>query len=201
MVKLLLVRGVDPEGADYAGETALGVAARHGDAELVDLLVQNGASLDPKDAHGVTPLLRALHEGQDDAARRLIEMGAEVNAKAESGWTPLLVAVGREDEELVGLLLEKGASPGERIRLRMSSDEDTAELREIVGLGKKVYEFDLSPLAYAAIKDNVHVAARLLDAGADKNEELPNGNTLLKEATLTGRTQMMELLMQHDASS
>jgi cytohesin len=55
-VKLLLDKGADVNRADLAGVTALHVAARQGNLDLIQLLVDRGAKLDRKDEYDKTPL-------------------------------------------------------------------------------------------------------------------------------------------------
>jgi ankyrin repeat protein len=55
-VKLLLDKGADVNRADLAGVTALHVAAREGNLELIQLLVDRGTKLDRKDEYDKTPL-------------------------------------------------------------------------------------------------------------------------------------------------
>jgi ankyrin repeat protein len=55
-VKLLLDKGADVNRADLAGVTALHVAARESDLDLIQMLVDRGARLDRKDEYDKTPL-------------------------------------------------------------------------------------------------------------------------------------------------
>ena len=55
-VKLLLDKGADVNRADLAGVTALHVAARESDPDLIQMLVDRGAKLDRKDEYDKTPL-------------------------------------------------------------------------------------------------------------------------------------------------
>lgn len=55
-VRVLLRNGADVDGRDQHGQTALMVAAQHGEAECVRLLVEAGANRMAKDLHGKTAL-------------------------------------------------------------------------------------------------------------------------------------------------
>ncbi|KAJ8598755.1 hypothetical protein CTAYLR_010099 [Chrysophaeum taylorii] len=62
---------VDAPLSDITGETMLHVAARHGNAELVQVLLASGASLRARDAFGATPVHCAVAAGQAATTRLL----------------------------------------------------------------------------------------------------------------------------------
>jgi hypothetical protein len=57
-------------------EPALSVAARHGNAQIVQLLLDKGADIRMTDNHGVTPLRAAQKAGQMDVVLKLRAAGA-----------------------------------------------------------------------------------------------------------------------------
>jgi HEAT repeat protein len=66
IVKLLLERGADANGADKSGNTAISEAASKGcDRELMRMLIQAGAKIDAKNASGLTPFEMGLWTGHD----------------------------------------------------------------------------------------------------------------------------------------
>ncbi|GAB4509292.1 MAG: hypothetical protein Tsb0020_25740 [Haliangiales bacterium] len=80
MAELLLARGADIESQHFMGTTALHMAARAGQLELVAFLIERGAVVDRVgrkfDARGQTPHQLAVARGHDDVARLLEERGA-----------------------------------------------------------------------------------------------------------------------------
>jgi len=144
LLKLLLERGADLHAQDAANATALSLAVRSSDLEVVKFLVGNG--LDPKTlspgavrvalarwdrpttdflvAHGInTPadlLLTTANWEPTDLVAHWIDAGANVNAtnNAQYSRTPLLSAVASEAPSSVNnlkLLLERGADPNARM--------------------------------------------------------------------------------------
>jgi HEAT repeat protein len=66
VVKMLLERGADAEGADAHGNTALMEAASKGcDRELIGMLLRAGAKVGSKNAAGLTPFEMGLYLGHD----------------------------------------------------------------------------------------------------------------------------------------
>lgn len=66
MVKLLLERGANVNGADRNGNTAISEAASKGcDRELMRMLIKAGAKIDAKNAAGLTPFEMGLWMGHD----------------------------------------------------------------------------------------------------------------------------------------
>jgi ankyrin repeat protein len=97
-------------------------------------------------------------------------------------------------------MLDRGASPSEKVEIAVK-DTEFAEVRQLIGMGKRINVVELSPVAVALLRGHSDIVGLLLGAGVDKNEKLPNGNTLLKEATLMGDTKLMNLLMEHGAAT
>jgi ankyrin repeat protein len=139
VLRLLLDRGADLNAQDRTGASALGLAVRSADVDVVRFLVERG--LDP---NALSPAARRAGLARNDVATtdylmskglrptpdallttanwqsvemvsRLIELGADVNAtnSAQYGRTPLLTAVTSEaaGAEMLRLLLDRGADP------------------------------------------------------------------------------------------
>ncbi len=142
LLRLLLERGADLRAQDRGGATALSLAARSADIDVVRFLVARG--LDPAAlglaerraglarwdrptaeyllANAPSPakeMLGAVATWQPAAlVARWIDLGADINSAApQYGRTPLMNAVASEAEgaDTVKLLLDRGADPNARM--------------------------------------------------------------------------------------
>lgn len=166
-----LAAGADPD-AEQDGVSALTLAIRLGDADLVDLLLRSGASVRAPTA-GNPPLVEAVLAGSPQLVRRLIAAGAHTGSLGEEtvlslavvespatvhellnhgvdprerrhdGWDPLMLAAWRGDLPCVHLLLEHGADPTATVGERMM---DAATIAAVHG--------------HAACRDTLSAAAR-----------------------------------------
>ncbi|MBI5506011.1 MAG: ankyrin repeat domain-containing protein [Deltaproteobacteria bacterium] len=114
VVERLLARGVDVNGRDACGDTALVAAASSGAGRAARRLLVAGA--DPDLFAGTrrwqrTPLLAATIRADSDLARVLIEAGADPNASTHAGRTVLMFAAATGELRLIALLLARGADP------------------------------------------------------------------------------------------
>ncbi|MCB1590684.1 MAG: ankyrin repeat domain-containing protein, partial [Xanthomonadales bacterium] len=124
MAAFLLQHGADPNLlCSGIGETALVMAARQGDAELVRMLLQHGALANGVDGgDGMPPATRPLEvAGSGAVARLLLTAGAQVDAANADGEWPaywLAAAHPRDRPRLAALawLLRAGADPLARTR-------------------------------------------------------------------------------------
>jgi len=140
LIRALLDAGADPHKVpekgitmqywtigDFRNDSALFIAAREADVELIDLLAEYGAKPDEsKNPDGATALMAAFgffhHQlgggvpspPRDDAlaidiADRMIALGADVNAAKDDGMTALHLVAANGRNELAEYLLAKGA--------------------------------------------------------------------------------------------
>jgi hypothetical protein len=85
MVRLLLARGADPDGACTCagGETPLWVAVAQHETAIVDELLRHGADPNVVAFNGTSALEVAHMRGYDDLSRRLIQSGAQRSAASQ----------------------------------------------------------------------------------------------------------------------
>ena len=72
--------------------TALHMAARRGNVELIAALLDEGADIEARDSLGETPLRRAVNVDKVDAARLLLERGADAASRGSRSLTPAMAA-------------------------------------------------------------------------------------------------------------
>ena len=118
--------------------------ARAGDHVALAGLVRPGFPLEMRNGRGDTLLILAAYYGHADVAALLIERGARVDGANDQGNTPLMGACFKGDARVVDVLLRHGAT--------IEATNDAGQ----------------TGLMFAALFDQSDVAARLVQAGADR---------------------------------
>lgn len=111
--KLLTNSGQNLDAQDKDGYTALIIAARQGDAQLVRLLLNAGVDADIVDEYGWTALIGAIYSlNAPELVKLLLDGDANANIVIKRERTPLMIATsaGRTGAELLKLLLDAHAN-------------------------------------------------------------------------------------------
>ncbi len=144
-MRTLLREGVDVNGAQGDGMTALHWAALRGDLEAAEMLLQADANVKARTRLGAyTPLILAAEGGHGDVVDALLRAGADPNAATSTGATPLMLAAASGSVPSVRALLDRGADPNAR----------EAERSE-------------TALMFAAARDRADAIRILIERGAD----------------------------------
>ena len=93
----------------YKGDTALLVASKKDNFEVVQYLVEKGANIEAKNIDQWTPLHFASRKGSLPIVQYLIEKGANIEGKDNEQKTPLYISFERNNTTIVEYLIEKGA--------------------------------------------------------------------------------------------
>ena len=72
--------------------TALHMAARRGNVDVIGALLDGGADIEARDSDGDTPLRRAVNRNKVEAAKLLLARGADPHSKGSKTLTPALAA-------------------------------------------------------------------------------------------------------------
>ncbi|MGB6064909.1 MAG: ankyrin repeat domain-containing protein [Desulfomonilaceae bacterium] len=174
-VNKALKEGVDVNGRDYTGNTALCVATEFGHTDIVKVLLKHGATPDATSVGGSTPLMFAASNGILEAAELLISGGANVNFIDRKGETALMRASADGHLEIARLLISKGAKI------------DVADQARATALLK------------AANNGHLEIAGLLLENHANVNIRDRNWRTPLLDAASDGNIAMMRLLLSKGA--
>ena len=122
VIKVLLADPkIEAEVRNSKGESALMLAAIHGQTELVQQLIDAGADVNKT---GWTPLHYACSgtsPAQLDIVRLLLDNAAYIDAESPNGSTPLMMAAMYGPSGLVQLLLDEGADPTLRNQIGLSA--------------------------------------------------------------------------------
>jgi ankyrin repeat protein len=221
-IQTLLDAGVDINGKNPDGKTALYVACEHDHEDVVELLLRKGA--DPN-FPGPDPPIRAaiqysnilellLEAGADFKAsgllenaawhnstqsiKTLLDSGVDINDKNPDGKTALYVACEYDHEDVVGLLLERGADPN-----LPGPDPPISVATRHPNILKLILDAGANPntpgsLELAAWHDSAPSAQHLIAAGADVNAE-HDGKTALRTACTWGHLEVVNVLLENGA--
>jgi uncharacterized protein len=175
-VDSLLKAGVDPNGANDYGATALYAGAASTDPAVVAKLLAAGADPNGHLAAGETPLMEAALRGNLATVKALLAAGADPNVQEKSGGqTALMWAISQRHSAVVDELVKAKAD---------------------VNLASKTGS---TPLMFAAQGD-LKSAKILLAAGARPNIQHPdNGQTALIVASTMHNTDVVEALLEKGA--
>lgn len=156
--------------------TALFVAARYGQAEIVTLLLRNGANPDTPDERGSTPLMQAAVKGHVKCIAALLDRDAtmrpDVNLRNVYGRTAVMQAVSACHIECVKLLLKQNP-----------------------GLSLDSHPSNFSSLHHAASEGDDDMVCYLVEAGADIDGKDVYGESPLFWAANSGHLSTVKLLI------
>ena len=179
LVSRLINEGVDVNGVDERGYSALMYAARNGYLAIVTSLVKAGADVNQQDIEdGMTALHLATNARNEKVVLSLLNVGADPNLSTHSGSTPLYFAACRGKVEIVSHLIAQGADA------HIFNNLGQSALTEAAGYG------------FTAI---VEV---LLEEGVDVNALSPNGGrdySPLMCASEGGHARIVEILLARGA--
>jgi ankyrin repeat protein len=134
--------GVDIDGPDDFGESALITAVKCSNKSMVNAYIKAGASLEIKNKHGDTFLIKAIRNLKIDMCK-IICSGATTRSarrafldiKDEYSETALMIAVECGNKEIVEILVKSGASLEIKDKFR-----DTALMKAIQHDKKDIIE-------------------------------------------------------------
>lgn len=95
---------------DNYDNTALHMAASHGNCDILEILITYRENIDAKNKFGWTPLHVAAKEGHLDCVKALIFAKSNINEKDSVGNTPLHHAVKEHRESTVEYLVSHGSN-------------------------------------------------------------------------------------------
>lgn len=156
---------------------------------------------------GVTPLMTAALNGQTAAVKALIAAGADINALDSIHDTPLKYAIKGGHKSTIFALLDAGADPtisdiaGGTTLVQAATYIDDLELVRLLirrgvptdGAGDQIHE---TPLMAAAIFGRIQTVKVLLDAQVSVNAQNTEGSTALIDASRSGETDTLTLLLR-----
>ena len=134
-------------------------------------LLDAGAAVTKKSEWEETPLFSAVRQGSSEIVEMLIEADLTIaDMPNRSGMTPLAAAA--------------RAGKGENVVLLLEYDVDI----------ESTDNWGWQPLHHAVWMDHAETVRFLLEAGADRNAQTTNGETVLELAEIGGSINAMNLL-------
>ncbi|MDI7224793.1 ankyrin repeat domain-containing protein [Leptospira santarosai] len=119
IVELLIDGGLEVNGRDNFGKTALMLAAQSNDVPVIEALLKKGADINIQDSSGYTALIWSILLNNPEATKYLLKHRPDTNLQTKgkieggpaTGCTALMYANKLNDIEIVKLLLFSGAKP------------------------------------------------------------------------------------------
>jgi ankyrin repeat protein len=185
-LKKLLDEGVRIDAVNHKFETPMMHAIcknKINGHEIVKLLIKEGAIVDFESDYDKTALMSAIYMYRFDICLELLNSGANIELKTSTGCTPLMMASMCGFSRMVQVLIERNAN----INCKMSPENKS--VLNVVSDFDYIHNFT-SWKDYDVNRDEYkpdEVMDLLLEAGADVNHRMTNGNTPLfqNQNTLT----------------
>ena len=193
MAALLLQSGANPKAVNRYGVPPMAIAAANGNAPILVRLLAAGADPNVGLSADETPLMTAARAGRADAVRVLLAHGAAVNARDKRGQTPLMWAAARNNGGVIRLLVEAGADLTVR-----TNNQPTGRAAQMTIFNAPA-PTGFTALLFAVRAGAIDATAALLDAGAEINDTLSDGESALVVATANAHWQLAELLLDRGA--
>lgn len=193
MVGLLLRSGAKADAVNRYGVPPLAIAAVNGHAGILTRLLEAGANPHVGLSADESPVLTAARTGKVDALRVLLARGAHVNASDKRGQTPLMWAAARNNAGAVRMLVEAGAD----LKPRTNNSPTGRAAQMTVFLSPPPTGF--TAFLFAVRAGSLDAARALLDAGADVNDTLFDGQSALVVATANAHWELADMLLDRGA--
>lgn len=204
-VQALIKSGVDVNGKDEDGWTALMRACTKNRVEIVKILLEKGADVNARNNDGATAL-QCTSTGRVETLEILLQAGADVNAKNDEGETALMSASSCGYINIVQALLKAGAdvnaknSKGETALMGASLCGQATTAQDLLQAGADVNAKDQdngTALTRACWSGNVKIVRMLIQAGADISGNV--GETALEFAIENDYPEVVKVLQQAKA--
>ncbi len=197
----LLAAGSDPNAANVYGVAPLYFAASNGSPALTALLIKHGARASAMLPTGGTVLMTAARSGKAAAVRTLLAHGADVNAREETRHqSALMWAAAEGSVEAMKVLLEAGADVKARSKEIDFRNYEPMRGGSAIGDVANGVEVEFSPLFFAVRAGHLEAVKLLLDKGADMDETLPDGTSVLVVAAINAQWEVGTLLLARGAN-
>ena len=191
IAQLLLENGADANIANRYGVTAATLAAENGNAEIMQLLLAAGVDANQTMPEGETLLMTASRTGNAATVRALLEHRADPNHREETrGQTALMWAASENNADAIRALAEFGVE----VHVKTNNPSRIAD-RTFAYAPPTGY----SAFIFAVRAGHMEAVDALLDAGADINDMVSNGESALVIAAANANWELAAHLIDRGA--
>ena len=190
--------------------TVLHRACQWGHDDVVQLLLDSQCDVNVARIDGWTPLMAASENSHRNIMKKLVSAGVDMNAQDNQRRTALHHACIASTSDIVTILLQSDADPticnsSGRTPLMVACSEN--KLETVIALLDSKYTNDIvnaqvdgvTALYIACQHAYYDIVSVLLNAKADPNAKRNNGWMPLLLSSIKGYTNIVQLLLQHDA--
>lgn len=191
IVELLLSNGADAKTANRYGVTAAALAAENGNAKIMNMLLSAGVDPNQSMPEGETLLMTAARTGNAATVRMLLEQGANPNNRENSrGQTALMWAAGHNNVDAIRVMAEFN------VNVNVKTDNPTR-------IADRVFQYTpptgFSALSFAVRSGHKEATDALLDNGADINDLVSDGQSVLVIAIANANWELAAHLIDRGA--
>ena len=223
-VRVLLDQTVDVDARAADGATALHWAVHEQRLAIVELLIDAGADVTAMSRYGVGPVSLAAENGDTATLERLLDAGVDPDTTLPGGETLLMTAARTGDPDTVRALLARGADPNVRESLRgqtalmwAAANDNAAVIHVLAEQGADLHArtdnpspspgrtfsstpaTGFTPLLFAVRGGHLDAVRALLDAGADVNDTVSDGQSALVVAAANANWELAAYLLDRGA--
>jgi ankyrin repeat protein len=197
MVKMLIRAGASATATNRYGVQPIAHAAVNGNADMIAALLEAGADPNASLPEGETAIMTAARAGNPKALQILIAHGANVNARDSSrGQSALMWAAGRNNADAVRVLVKAGAEVSARTN---NPSKSTGRMSESGNTFSAAPPTGFTPLLFAVRAGSIQAVEVLVEAGANVNDLLSDGESALIVAAANAHWQLADFLLDHGA--
>ncbi|MBM7557798.1 ankyrin repeat domain-containing protein [Halanaerobacter jeridensis] len=199
ITKKLLEAGAEVEATNEKGKTALEIAIRNQNPQLINLLRNYGAEYEPDK----TDLMQAVFKGDDDKFQAELKKSQAINKKDADGHTPLIWATKFGDLQQVKALVKNGAdleketARGQTALFYACKQEAEKIAKFLIDQGAQVNNFDNLDFTPLMISKNINIVKLLVESGAEVNYETEHGFSPLGIAASRGDSELVEYFLEN----